>query len=40
MEYSTAEKEQIATDENIIAISKQLIDNNHEAYETLAKDSK
>lgn len=38
MEYRTAEEEQIATDESIIAISKQLIDKNYEAYKTLAKE--
>ena len=37
MEFSTAEQEQTAADEDVMAISKRLIRKNHEAYEVLAK---
>lgn len=37
MEFSTAEEEQLAADEDIMALSKRLIDKNREAYEVLAK---
>lgn len=38
MEFSAAEEEQLAADEDIMAISKRLIDKNREAYDTLAKE--
>ena len=37
LEFSQAEQEQIADDEDVIAISKRLICKNKEAYEVLAK---
>ena len=37
MEFSAAEQEQIATDEDVIAISKRLIEKNRQAYEVLSK---
>lgn len=37
MEFSAAEEEQLAADEDIMALSKRLIDKNREAYEVLAK---
>lgn len=37
IEFEAAEKEQLASDEDLIAISKRLIDKNREAYEVLAK---
>lgn len=37
MEFSQAENEQIAKDEDILSISKRLIAKNKEAYEVLAK---
>lgn len=37
IEFSQAEDEQVASDEDIMAISKRLIDKNREAYEVLAK---
>ncbi|HJB00735.1 MAG TPA: type II toxin-antitoxin system Phd/YefM family antitoxin [Candidatus Mediterraneibacter merdavium] len=38
MEFSAAEEEQLAADEDIMAISKRLIYKNREAYDTLAKE--
>ena len=37
MEFSAAEQEQLAADEDIMAISKRLIEKNRQAYEVLAK---
>lgn len=37
MEFSEAEEEQNASDEDLIAISKRLIAKNREAYDVLAK---
>lgn len=37
MEFSAAEQEQLAADEDVISISKRLIAKNRKAYETLAK---
>ena len=37
MEFSAAEQEQIAADEDVMAISERLIDKNRQAYEVLAK---
>ncbi len=37
LEFNAAEKEQLAADEDVMAISKRLIAKNHEAYEVLAK---
>ena len=37
MEFSAAEQEQTADDEDIMAISKRLIEKNRQAYEELAK---
>ena len=37
MEFSAAEQEQLATDEDIKVISKRLIEKNRQAYEVLAK---
>lgn len=37
MEFNAAEQEQLANDEDIIAISKRLIEKNRQAYEVLAK---
>lgn len=37
LEFSQAEKEQTAADEDIMAISKRLIAQNRQAYEVLAK---
>ncbi len=37
MEFNAAEEEQFAADEDIMALSKRLIDKNREAYEVLAK---
>lgn len=37
IEFSSAEKEQLARDEDISAISKRLIEKNRVAYEVLAK---
>lgn len=35
--FSQAEKEQLAQDEDVMAISKRLIEKNRQAYEVLAK---
>ena len=37
MEFGAAEQEQLATDEDVMAISKRLIEKNRQAYEVLAK---
>lgn len=37
MEFSAAEQEQIADDEDVMTISKRLIEKNHQAYDMLAK---
>ena len=37
MGFSVAEQEQLATDEDVMAISKRLIEKNRQAYEVLAK---
>jgi len=37
MEFSAAEKEQLASDEDILSVSKRLIAKNREAYEVLTK---
>lgn len=37
MEFSSAEEEQLAADEDVMSISKRLIERNRQAYEVLAK---
>ena len=37
MEFSSAEEEQLAADEDVMSISKLLIEKNRQAYEVLAK---
>ncbi|MCH3987800.1 MAG: type II toxin-antitoxin system Phd/YefM family antitoxin [Lachnospiraceae bacterium] len=37
IEFSSAEKEQIASDEDVLSVSKRLISKNRKAYEVLAK---
>ena len=37
MEFSSAEQEQLANDEDVTSISKRLIEKNRQAYEVLAK---
>lgn len=37
IEFNVAEKEQVAKNEDILEISKRLIEKNREAYEVLAK---
>ena len=37
VEISSAEQEQLAADEDVMAISKRLIEKNRKAYEVLAK---
>ena len=37
IEFEKAEKEQLADSEDLLSISKRLIDKNREAYEVLAK---
>lgn len=37
IKFSAAEQEQLAADEDIMAISKRLIEKNRQAYEELAK---
>ncbi len=37
IEFSAAEQEQLAKDEDVLAVSKRLIESNREAYEVLAK---
>ena len=37
VEFGQAEKEQCASDEDVLAVSKRLIEKNRKAYEVLAK---
>ena len=37
MEFSSAEQEQFAADEDVMSISRRLIEKNRQAYEVLAK---
>ena len=37
LEFSQAEQEQLADDENLLAISRRLINKNQQSYEELAK---
>lgn len=37
VEFNRAEKEQLASDEDVLAVSKRLIEKNRAAYEVLAK---
>lgn len=37
IEFNAAEEEQLAESEDILAVSKRLIDKNRQAYEVLAK---
>lgn len=37
VEFSAAEQKQVAADEDVMAISKRLIEKNRQAYEVLAK---
>ena len=37
VEFSAAEQEQLAADEDVMSISKRLIEKNRQAYEALAK---
>ena len=37
MEFGAAEKEQLAADEDVMALSKRLIEKKRQAYEVLAK---
>lgn len=37
VEFNRAEKEQLASDEDVLAVSKRLIEKNRTAYEVLAK---
>ncbi len=37
MEVSAAEQEQLAADEDVMAVSKRLIEKNRQAYEVLAQ---
>ena len=37
LEFSAAEKEQLATDEDVLAVSERLLKKNRQAYEVLAK---
>jgi antitoxin Phd len=37
IEFSSAEREQIAADEDVMSVSKRLIEKNRQAYEVLAK---
>ena len=37
IEFSSAEEEQLAADEDVMSISKRLIEKNRQAYEVLAK---
>lgn len=37
MEFSSAEREQLASDEDVMSISRRLIEKNRQAYEVLAK---
>ncbi len=37
IEFSSAEEELNANDKDVLSVSKQLLEKNHEAYEVLAK---
>lgn len=37
LEFSAAEEEQLASDEDVLAVSERLIKKNRQAYEVLAK---
>ena len=37
IEFNAAEEEQLASNEDILSVSKRLIDKNRQAYEVLAK---
>ena len=37
MEFSSAEQEQLAADEDVMSISRRLIEKNRQAYEVLSK---
>ena len=37
MEYSAMGQEQVAADEEVLSVSKRLMEKNHQAYEELAK---
>ena len=37
MQFSSAEQEQLAADEDVMSISRRLIEKNRQAYEVLAK---
>ena len=37
MEFSSAEQEQLAADEDVMSISRRFIEKNRQAYEVLAK---
>ena len=37
MKFSSAEQEQLAADEDVLSISRRLIEKNRQAYEVLAK---
>ena len=37
LEFSAAEKEQLAADEDVLAVSERLLKKNRQAYEVLAK---
>lgn len=37
MEFSAAEQEQFAADEDVVSLSKRLIEKNRQAYEVFAK---
>lgn len=37
MEFSSAEQERLAADEDVMSISRRLIEKNRQAYEVLAK---
>lgn len=37
MEFSAAEEEQFTSDEDVMAVSKRLIEKNRQAYEVLSK---
>ena len=37
MEFSSAEQEQTAADEDVLSVSKRMIEKNRQAYEELAK---
>lgn len=39
MEFSSAEQEQLAADEDVMSISQRLIEKNRQAYEVLANDT-